>query len=158
MNIGNFYFIDNSYFLDFPDPKLMQNEKGNIMSGRPYFLAFQDVSSGLYWAVPVSRQYCKYKAEYDRTLARRNKCDTIGFAQVLGINNAFLIQNMCPITIDYITVPYNDSKANIPVRIDKRRESEIISKAKKIHALYKLGKNFILPDVGLIEKVLLAKK
>lgn len=56
MDIGHFYFIDEKYFIDFPDDKLMRNhEKINgIAHNRPCLYAFQDASTGIYWAVPFS--------------------------------------------------------------------------------------------------------
>ena len=44
MEIGHFYYIDDQYFKDFPDPYLMQNkEKVNgQLHDRPCFYAFQD--------------------------------------------------------------------------------------------------------------------
>ena len=48
MEIGHFYYIDDQYFKDFPDPYLMQNkEKVNgQLHDRPCFYAFQDSNTG----------------------------------------------------------------------------------------------------------------
>ena len=56
MEIGHFYYIDDQYFKDFPDPYLMQNkEKVNgQLHDRPCFYAFQDSNTQLFWMIPFS--------------------------------------------------------------------------------------------------------
>ena len=56
MEIGHFYYIDDQYFKDFPDPYLMQNkEKVNEqLHDRPCFYAFQDSNTQLFWMIPFS--------------------------------------------------------------------------------------------------------
>lgn len=57
-------------------------------------------------------------------------CDTLDFASVLGKERTFLIQNMLPITSDYISHQYLDCK-NVSVEIDNVSKKRIITKAKK---------------------------
>ena len=156
MENGHFYYINDQYFLDFPDDKLMQNKEtvNGVAHDRPCFYAFQENSTGLFWLIPFSSQTNKFKAIYEKKVAKYGKCDTIAFGEVLGFEKAFLIQNMCPVLPQYIKNEYLDKKA-VPVRISGDLEKEIISKAKKVLALQRKGINLIFPDVMKIEKELL---
>ena len=103
MQKGHFYYIDDQYFIDFPDKFLMKNKEkiGNQFHDRPCFFSFQDEKTGIYWLIPFSSQIEKYKKIYNDKMKRHGKCDTIVFCKVLGHEKAFLIQNMCPVTNDY---------------------------------------------------------
>lgn len=153
MNSGHFYFIKDEYFTDFPDPFLMQN-KGPFHD-RPCFYAFQDSQHGLYWMIPFSSKVEKFKIVYQTKLNRYGRCDTIDFGYVLGREKAFLIQNMCPITAEYMKEEYIDSNSNLPVRINGAFEAQLIQKAKKVLALQRRGHKLIYPDVLSIERKLL---
>ncbi|HBI71721.1 MAG TPA: hypothetical protein DDY59_00850 [Lachnospiraceae bacterium] len=159
MKNGHFYYIEDQYFIDFPDPMLMRNKE--TMAGqvhdRPCFYAFEDVATGIYWMIPFSSQVNKYRRYYNNKMQRYHRCDTIAFGHVLGHKKAFLIQNMCPITIQYMKNEYIDSIANVPVRIDGVFEKELITKAKKVLALQRKGTKLIFPDVLAIEAALLTQ-
>ena len=158
MDIGHFYYINDQYYLDFPDPKLMQNNEtiNGQAHDRPCFYAFLDSNTGLYWMIPFSSQVTKFQRIYNTKISKHGKCDTIVFGDVLGHKKAFLIQNMCPINQQYIKNEYFDSHTQIPVRIDGRLEKELIRKASKILALQRKGINLIFPDVLKIENQLLS--
>ena len=49
MNTGHFYYIDDQYFIDFPDDKLMRNKErvDGQPQDRPWFYAFRDEGTGL---------------------------------------------------------------------------------------------------------------
>lgn len=104
MEAGHFYYIDDSYFVDFPDSYLMKNKEtvNGQVHDRPCFYAFQDNSTGIYWMIPFSSQISKFKKIYNRKMRKYKRCDTIVFGEVLGHEKVFLIQNMCPITSKYI--------------------------------------------------------
>lgn len=158
MNHGHFYYINDQYFIDFPDDKLMQNKEtvNGVSHDRPCFYAFKDNSSGLFWLIPFSSQTNKFRGIYNKKVARYGKCDTIVFGEVLGFEKAFLIQNMCPVLPCYIKNEYLDSNS-VPVRISGDLEKEIVSKAKRVLALQRKGINLIFPDVMKIEKELTNK-
>jgi hypothetical protein len=160
MDNGHFYYIDDQYFVDFPDPLLMQNKEtvAGVPHDRPCFYAFQDTSTGLYWMIPFSSQVSKYRGYYNAKMARYKRCDTIAFGDVLGHEKAFLIQNMCPITKSYIKNEYIDSAAMIPVRVDGAFESELLDKARRVLALQRKGTKLIFPDVLDIEAKLLGSR
>lgn len=154
---GKFYFINDSYFTDFPDPLLMKNKEtiNGYSNGRPCFYAFKDHSTGLYWMIPFSSQVSKYRKYYNSKIKKYNHCDTIVFGYVLGHEKAFLIQNMCPVTPKYLENAYIDKSSNLPVRINGSLEKEIIKKAQHILALHRKGIKIIFPDVLSIESKLL---
>ena len=152
------YFLSNEYYQDFPDDKLMQNKDtiDGVPHSRPCFFAFPDARiPEIYWIVPISSKYEKYKRIEQDKIKKHGRCNTIRFGTVLGRNTAFLIQNMCPITSKYIKNEYIDRIANIPVRVDLILEKELIEKAKKVIALYRNGIKLIFPDILTIEKELL---
>ena len=154
MYTGHFYFIKEQYFIDFPDPFLMQN-KGPAHD-RPCFYAFRDDKTGLYWMIPFSSQVEKFRRIYQKKAERYGRCDTIDFGYVLGREKAFLIQNMCPITKDYMKEEYIDRRANIPVRVDGVFEARLTQKARRVLVLQRRGAKLIYPDVLAIETRLLS--
>lgn len=160
MNEGHFYYIDDQYFVDFPDDKLMRNKESisGQVHDRPCFYAFQDDKTGLYWMIPFSSRVAKFRSYYNAKISKYGRCDTIVFGYVLGHEKAFLIQNMCPITDKYIKNEYIDSKAAVPVRIDGKTETELVAKAKRVLALQRKGVHLIFPDALQIEQELLSKK
>ncbi len=159
MEAGRFYFITDEYFVNFPDPKLMKNRE--IVAGashdRPCYCAFRDSSTGLYWMVPFSSRVAKFKQIYQQKIHQRGVCDTIIFGKVLGYEKAFLIQNMCPVTPDYVKNEYMDTVSGVAVRLNGAFEGKLIQKARKVLALQRSGVRLIFPDVLKIEGEL-AKK
>ena len=157
MDVGHFYYLEDQYFIDFPDPFLMQNKEtvNGQAHDRPCFYAFLDQSTGLYWMIPFTHDVNKFRVHYNRKVEKFGKCDTIDFGYVLGHEKAFLIQNMCPVTPKYIKNKYMDSRFSVPVRVDGVFEKNLIAKAKKVLALQRKGIKLIFPDVLKIEAELL---
>lgn len=149
---GHFYFIKSQYYLDFPDRFLMGG------SNRPSFYSFQDDRTQLFWIVPFTSQVEKFKSIYQQKILRYGVCNTIVFGMVMGYEKAFLIQNMCPITEEYIEGEYIEKRTGKPVRIDEPLEKKIILNAKQVLALQRRGNKIIFPDVLAIERKLLDRK
>jgi hypothetical protein len=158
MQYGHFYFLVDDYFVRFPDGYLMQN-KGTPFHDRPCFYAFEDNNNrGIYWMIPFSSQIKKYKRIYYSKLHKKGFCDTIVFGKVLGKLKAFLIQNMCPTTVEYIGNEYYSYSEKSMVRIEDFLEEEIINKATKVLALVRNGEpELVFPDILKIEKELLSE-
>jgi len=157
LNQGSFYFLNDKYYEIFDDKYLMPNKSKK--HGRPCFYSFNDPNyKSIFWMIPISSKVKKYKDIYNTKMKKYGVCDTIFFCDVLGHTRAFLIQNMCPVTIKYVNNIYIDYKSQLPVRINKSFERAIIKKAKKVLALYNKGYNLIFPDVKLILKELLKKE
>lgn len=157
MDVGHFYFIEDQYFVDFPDSYLMQNKEtvNGVTHDRPGFYSFKDSRTGLFWMIPFSSRVAKFTAEHTKKMQKYGRCDTIVFGDVLGHRKAFLIQNMCPITQKYIKNEYIDSSNKVPVRVDGAFEKALIDKAQRVLALQRKGIRLIFPDVLAIEKKLL---
>lgn len=142
------YFLENQYYQDFPDDKLMKNK--DMMDGalhnRPCFFAFEDSKiPDIYWIVPISSRVEKFKQIKQDKIKKYGHCNTIRFGIVLGRNTAFLIQNMCPATSKYLTA-YIDKK-ECPVRIDDRLAADVERHARSALAMAKRGAKVIFPDV-----------
>ena len=158
MDIGSFYFINDQYFIDFPEPTLSKNHE--TIHGQPHkrpcFYVFSNSTNNISWMVPISSQLKKYTNLYNNKMAKFGKCDTLAFGDVLGYRKAFLIQNMCPVTLSYIDSQYFDSNSGIPIRVSGVLEQDIIKKANRVLALVRIGKNLVFPDILTIEKKLIS--
>jgi hypothetical protein len=142
------YFLTDQYYVDFPDDKLMKNKEvvDGTPHGRPCFYAFSDTRNpSIYWIVPISSRYEKFKQIEQRKIEKYGKCNTIRFGTVLGRNAAFLIQNMCPATEKYLIAYIN--KNNAPIQIDHRVAEDVAKNAREVLALAKRGAKVIFPDV-----------
>lgn len=142
------YFLSDQYYQDFPDDKLMKNK--DIINGtphnRPCFFAFEDFKiAGIYWIVPISSRFEKFKRIEQEKIKKYGHCNTIRFGMVLGRNTAFLIQNMCPATNKYLTAYIDKNKC--PVRIDNRVATDVETNARYVLALAKRGAKVIFPDI-----------
>ncbi len=142
------YFLSDQYYLDFPDDKLMKNKDiiDGVPRSRPCFYAFPDLKNpAIYWIVPISSKFEKFKKIEQEKIAKYGKCNTIRFGTVLGRNAAFLIQNMCPATEKYLTA-YID-KNDVPIRIDNRIAEDVARNAREVLAIAKRGAKVVFPDV-----------
>jgi len=157
MDVGHFYFINDQYYIDFPDPYLMKNKEtiSGVMHGRPCFFSFWDINKKIYWVIPISSKISKYKKIYQNKIKKYSICDTIVFGDVLGKQKAFLIQNMCPITSKYVSSEYIDPKAKIPVQLNGALEKDLIRSSRRVLALIRKGNNLVFPNVLKIEAELL---
>lgn len=149
MSIAQLYFLSDQYYIDFPDDKLMANKDmaaDGTFHNRPCFFAFPDSrNSNIYWIVPLSSKYEKYKRIQQAKIQKYGHCNTIRFGTVLGKNAVFLIQNMCPATTDYLTA-YID-KNNCPIRIDNRIAADVTKHARPVLAMARRGSKIIFPDI-----------
>lgn len=132
IDVGYFYFIKDSFFDIMDDPELMKNkESGNK---RPcYYCIKSKKYDNIIWFIPVSTKIEKYKKVYD---------------------SAFLIQNMFPVTLDYIESQYIKNK--VPIKVSNQLQTEIIYKSNKVLNLYNHGmKNIVFPNIDrILEKLL----
>ena len=153
MESKHFYFIKDNFFEDISDPALMLNKEDG--RGRPCFFAIED-SDGLFWMIPISSKVEKYHLVFEKKMEKSGKCDTIYFANVLGQERAFLIQNMFPIIEEYIADEYIQMPNRNPVMIAETSSKELLEKFKTILALVKHGKsNVVFPNILKIRELLL---
>ncbi len=162
INIGCFYFIKDVFFKIIDDPELMQNkENGNK---RPCYYCFRSKKyNDIIWFIPVSTKIEKYQKIYNKKiqkqiiLGKRPSIDTIVFGDVANTYSAFLIQNMFPVTKEYVKSQYTKNK--VAIRLSNKLQTEIIYKANKVLNLYMHGmKNIIFPDIDRILEQLLQNK
>ncbi len=156
---GYFYFIKDSFFDIVDDLELMRNkENGNK---RPCYYCFKSEKyDNIIWFIPVSTKITKYRKIYNNKLQKQIKLgkkpsiDTIVFGNVANIHSAFLIQNMFPITENYVESQYIKNK--VAIRLSNKLQREIIYKANKVLNLYNHGmKNIIFPNIDrILEKLL----
>ena len=87
-------------------------------------------------------------------LGKKPSVDTIVFGDVANTYSAFLIQNMFPVTLDYIESQYIKNK--VPIKVSNQLQTEIIYKSNKVLNLYNHGmKNIVFPDIDrILEKLL----
>ncbi len=152
------FFLSDQYYQDFPDDRLMKNKDtiDGVSHSRPCFFAFTDSKvPEIFWMVPISSKTVKYKRIAETKEQKYGKCETIRFGVVLGRNTAFLIQNMCPATKNYLTA-YMD-KNNCPIRIDDRIALDVEQNARSVLAKARRGAKVIFPDVLKIYEVLTQK-
>jgi len=72
------------------------------------------------------------------------KCNTIRFGEVLGAKKAFLIQNMFPVTMKYISEIYINRMTQEAVRIPLNTEKDIIVHANEVLKLVRSGNNHLV--------------
>ncbi len=159
INVGCFYFIKDSFFDVIEDKELMQNKENG--SKRPCYFCFRSKENNeIIWFIPVSTKVDKYKKIYNKKIEMQKKLgkklsvDTIVFGYVSNTYSTFLIQNMFPVTEEYIESQY--IKNNVAIRLSNKLQKEIIYKANKVLGLYEHGmKKIIFPDIDKILKQLL---
>lgn len=160
MEKGCFYFISDEYFDKFRKENLMTNKEiihGEIHN-RPCYYAFQDdVEKRIFWMIPVSSKIEKYSAEYNKSMEKYNMCDTISFGYLKGERNAFLLQNMCPITCKYILNQYLYADSKLPVHIPNDLKKELNAKARKILRLAEKGKKLTFTNLLKMRQELLSE-
>ena len=163
INIGYFYFIKDIFFEIIDDKELMQNkENGNK---RPCYFCFKSEKYyDIIWFIPVSTKIEKYHKIYHNKIQKQIKLgknpsvDTIVFGEIANTYSAFLIQNMFPVTKEYIESQYIKNK--VPIRLSNKLQEEIIEKANKVLNLYNHGmKNIVFPNIDkILEQLIKMRK
>ncbi len=141
-----FYFIRDEYYEKFPDCNLMGNKEGH--HNRPCYYCYD--YDRFFMMVPISSQLEKYQAIYDEKIKKYSSYDGIVFGFVNGKKRAFLIQNLCPVTEEFISEVYTIEKGTVEVTIDDKLSEEIGKKVRKVMAMYKKGIKITLTDIKKI--------
>lgn len=100
--------------------------------------------------VPISSKTEKYKALYDETKKKYKRYDGLRFGYVNGKYRAFLIQNVCPVTEEYIDCQYMIENNTVPVTINDKLSAEINGIVRKVVRLNKRGVRIVLTDINYI--------
>ena len=152
MKKTGFYVIKDKFFEDMSNPYLKGNKAGN----RPHYYCFEDTSIGIYWMIPLSSQIDKYKSIMEKKEKARKPCDILHIVKLDDDReSAFLIQDMFPITEEYIEREYSIA-GNHLILTSEHTAKEIEQKAKKVMGMLKRGVKFTptQPDVmAILEKL-----
>ena len=147
-----FYIIKDSFFIKINDPFL----KGNKEESRPHYYCFQDANTNIYWMIPLSSRVEKYKRIIEKKQSQGKSCDILHIAKLdNGKENVFLIQDMFPITEQYIEREYTIGNNHLTLTSEKTIK-EIDKKARKVLAMLKRGVKFTptQPDLlAILEKL-----
>ena len=152
MKKTGFYIIKDKFFEDMHDPYLKGNKAGN----RPHYYCFEDTHTSIYWMIPLSSRIDKYKGIVEKKAKAGKPCDIIHIVKLDDSReSAFLIQDMFPITEEYIEREYTIS-GNHLMLTSEHTANEIEQKARKVMGMLKRGVKFTptQPDVMAILKKL----
>ena len=156
MNIqsGFYYHIKDMFFDEIQDNTLMANkEDGNY---RPHYLAIQDAGHPeIYWMVPVSSKYSKYKKIYDHQVAKYKKCTKIVLGKCNGWDAAFLIQNAFPSTADYFD--HIHTSKGVPLSLHGGTAKLIADNLQYNLRLHKRGVSLFFADIDRIYALMVKK-
>lgn len=150
------YIIKEEFFKDMNDPYL----KGNKESNRPHYYCFKEEQTGLFWMIPLSSKIDKYKRIMNKKIESGKPCDIIHIIKLdNGKESAFLIQDMFPITKNYIEREYTIANNHLTVT-SEHSVIEIEKKARKVMNMLKKGIKFTptQPDIIKIVDKLNEKK
>ena len=145
MKKTGFYIIKDSFFDDMNEPYLKGNKEGN----RPHYYCFEDSVTGLYWMIPLSSRIDKYKKIMDNKKKAGKPCDIIHIVKLDDDReSAFLIQDMFPITEEYIEREYTIARNHLMLTSEHTVKA-IEQKARKVMGMLKRGVKFTptQPDV-----------
>ena len=117
---------------------------------------FEDTNTGIYWIIPLSSQIDKYKRIVENKEKVGKPCDIIHIVKLDDSRqSAFLIQDMFPITDEYIEREYTIA-GNHLMLTSEHTAKEIEQKAKKVMGMLKRGVKFTptQPNVlAILEKL-----
>ena len=138
MKKTGFYIIKDKFFEDMAEPYLKGNKAGN----RPHYYCFEDANTGIYWIIPLSSQIDKYQRIVEKKEKTGKPCDIIHIVKLDDSRqSAFLIQDMFPITDEYIEREYTIA-GNHLMLTSEHTAKEIEQKAKKVMGMLKRGVKF----------------
>ena len=153
MKRTGFYIIKEKFFEDMSDPFL----KGNKGENRPHYYCFEDTHTGIYWMIPLSSRIDKYKRIVEKKEQAGKPCDILHIVKLDDSRESvFLIQDMFPITEEYIEREYTIAGNHLMLTSEHVART-IEQKAKKVMAMLKRGVKFTptQPDVtAILEKLI----
>lgn len=118
---GYFYFLNDAFFQRFPEGTMPNKEDDALgRHHRPYYFALE--LNGVMWMIPVSSKTNKYEKIHQHKIEKYGHCDTIYFANIMNKKRVFLIQNMVPVTIEYINEQYKTKDVPVSIKIIDQNE------------------------------------
>ncbi len=149
---NHMYTIKDKYFEDYPDPYLKNNKGEN----RPCYFAFEGNNQNILWVIPLSSKIEKFERLMKKKEEAGKPCDVVHICKIGSKKQAFVIQDMFPITKEYVQNEFNINQ--IPYKLADERDINIVEKkAKKIQMFHERGIKLLptQPDVKKIEKELI---
>lgn len=129
------YLVKDEYFQRFPSKTWMWNKKEQ----RPHYYAVK--INDLLWMVPMSTKTEKYKEKITKEEEKHGKGNCVYYhtGVIAGIERAFIISGMLPITSEYIAKTYDVDHRPYIVQ-DKRLKRQLRSKVMRYIRLLEQGK------------------
>ena len=138
MKRTGFYIVKERFFDDMSDPFL----KGNKGENRPHYYCFEDTHTGIYWMIPLSSRIDKYRKIIEKKEQAGKTCDILHIVKLDdNRESVFLIQDMFPITEEYIERKYTIAGNHLMLTSEHTART-IEKKAKKVLAMVKKGVKF----------------
>lgn len=138
MKRTGFYIVKERFFDDMSDPFL----KGNKGENRPHYYCFEDTHTGIYWLIPLSSRIDKYRKIIEKKEQEGKTCDILHIVKLDdNRESVFLIQDMFPITEEYIERKYTIAGNHLMLTSEHTART-IEKKAKKVLAMVKKGVKF----------------
>jgi hypothetical protein len=154
---GFTYHIKDIFFIKAKenglDKGLMSNKEGG--SFRPTYYALRDSTTGLLWVIPLSSKSDKYQNIYNNKVEKHGDCDTIVMGEYDGVKAAFLLQNMFPISENYID--HIHTRNGNPVPVKEVTKQEINQKVKKLQQLLKRSIKPVFTEFKCLEQLMLSE-
>jgi len=101
MRLHGFYILKDEFFEEMSDPYLKNNKDGN----RPFYYCVKENVGvkTIFWMIPLSSRVEKYKGIIASKIENKKPCDGLYVCKLpSGVESAFLIQDIFPITEEYI--------------------------------------------------------
>jgi hypothetical protein len=141
-----FYIIQDKFFEDMSDPYLKGNKAGN----RPHYYCMEDTSTGIFWMIPLSSRIEKYKRIMEKKEKAGKPCDILHIVKMDDDReSAFLIQDIFPITEEYIEREYTIA-GNHLILTSEHTAREIEQKARRVIGMLKRGVKFTPTQPGVM--------
>lgn len=161
MKTGHLYFVIDEFYQKYDPNKMLMCNKEAVNGqnhDRPCFFALRDSRCDeIFWLVPLSSKVEKYKKIVKQKIKKMKsqhkknpQCNTIRFGEVMGLERAFLIQNMFPITEKYIKNTYIDRNTHNEVTLSPEVTDDIIKNAKQVLKLHSRGIKLTYGDIDTV--------
>lgn len=146
------YHIKDSYFAKAQDDNLMCNKENKHY--RPTFFCMEDTKTpGLLWVVPMSTKVEKFSAIRDKQMKKYGKCNTIVIGTFDGREAVFLLQNMFPVTKQYLD--HVHTRNGNPIPVNYTLAQEVKRNLQQLRQLIYQGKRVVFTDVKRLEKLMI---
>ncbi|MFR1060989.1 MAG: type III toxin-antitoxin system CptIN family toxin [Enterocloster sp.] len=145
-------YYKGQVFEDMPDPYLKGNKGGN----RPHYYCFEDNATGIYWMISLFSRIDKFRKIIEKKEQSGKPCDILHIVKLDDSRESvFLIQDMFPITEEYIEREYTIAGNHLMLTSEHTAKA-IEQKARKVLGMLKRGVKFMptQPDViSILEKL-----